>query len=123
MGLFNTESAQSDIFIYWHNKTNYYIFTGIPLSKIPKKWAPYEPDNKGNQENCLTMNSNGELADLSCVEIRPYVCYRSAESKQKINECGTVDSGKCSNSSKGGSGARGREVILFLTPQSPGEIP
>ena len=68
--------------------------TGIPLSKIPETWAPNEPDNKGNKESCLTMNFNGELADLSCSETRPYVCYRSGDLRQGINGCGTTDPGK-----------------------------
>ena len=81
--------------IQWSSYLQNTTFSGIPLSKIPKKQAPNEPDNKGNKESCLTMNFNGELADLSCEETRPYVCYRSGDSKQRVNECGTTDLGKC----------------------------
>nr|QWY13114.1 IML17 [Mythimna separata] len=69
----------------------YMTVEGKPLSKIPQVWAPNEPDNKEDKESCLTLNSNGELADVSCGTTRPYVCYRSADSKTRTNECGTVD--------------------------------
>ncbi|KAH9644681.1 hypothetical protein HF086_011850, partial [Spodoptera exigua] len=65
---------------------------GTPLSEISLAWAENEPNNVGNNENCITFNANGEMADRSCNEPRPYICFRSAEIKTEVNECGTIDS-------------------------------
>ncbi|KAJ8715422.1 hypothetical protein PYW07_009904 [Mythimna separata] len=73
-------------------KGAFYSIDGVPLSKIPHSWAFKEPDNKGNKESCLIIDSDGDLADLSCEETRPFICYRSESKKVNINECGTFDS-------------------------------
>ncbi|KAI8435532.1 hypothetical protein MSG28_003828 [Choristoneura fumiferana] len=54
---------------------------GIPLSRMPVTWAPGEPDNADNSEDCLLMLPNGTLADVNCSDVYPYVCYR----KKQIN--------------------------------------
>uniref|UniRef100_A0A2A4J242 C-type lectin domain-containing protein n=1 Tax=Heliothis virescens TaxID=7102 RepID=A0A2A4J242_HELVI len=70
---------------------NYYTVDGIPLSEIPLVWAKNEPDNLGNKERCITLNSNGSAADRMCEEPRPYICYRSGKKEVLTNKCGTVD--------------------------------
>ena len=67
--------------------------TGIPLSEISLAWAENEPDNKNDNESCISFNGNGDLADISCEESRPYICYRAGNPEIEINECGTHDSG------------------------------
>ncbi|KAJ8709535.1 hypothetical protein PYW08_009539 [Mythimna loreyi] len=88
------EEACTEIFTGIHAtfaKGAYISVEGIPLSKIPQFWAPNEPDNKEDKESCLTLNSNGDLADVSCDTTRPFICYRAVDSKKRINECGTID--------------------------------
>ncbi|CAB3257648.1 unnamed protein product [Arctia plantaginis] len=72
------------------SKGNYHSIDGIPLSSIPHEWAPYEPDNKNNAEQCLTLNSDGKFSDVRCEEPRPYICYRR-HSKVDVTNCGTPD--------------------------------
>ncbi|RVE42393.1 hypothetical protein evm_012952 [Chilo suppressalis] len=67
--------------------------TGVPLSKIRTVWAPDEPDNNQNGEDCLVMLKNGTMADVPCTETYSYVCYRKKTSEVELNECGTVDNG------------------------------
>ncbi|KAL4704624.1 hypothetical protein ACJJTC_002881 [Scirpophaga incertulas] len=63
---------------------------GVPLSKIKTVWAPNEPNNYKNSEQCIAMLPNGTMADVKCTQTFPYVCYRKNMNEQ-LNECGTVD--------------------------------
>ncbi|CAH0697215.1 unnamed protein product [Spodoptera exigua] len=88
-------TSESEIFTGFHatiSQGNFYSIEGTPLSEISLAWAENEPNNVGNNENCITFNANGEMADRSCNEPRPYICFRSAEIKTEVNECGTIDS-------------------------------
>ncbi|CAH1641633.1 unnamed protein product [Spodoptera littoralis] len=91
----NRSRSQSEIFTGIHATFSlsnlYYTIEGVPLSEIPLVWAENEPNNAGNNEHCITFNANGEAADRSCHETRPYICFRSGEHKTLANECGTVD--------------------------------
>ncbi|KAJ8709534.1 hypothetical protein PYW08_009538 [Mythimna loreyi] len=92
----NFFTAESEIFTgiqAMFSQGDYYTLEGIPLSEIPVPWADNEPDNKNNQENCITFNGKGEMADLSCDDTRPYICYRAETNKTVLNECGTIDPG------------------------------
>ncbi|XP_073944560.1 hemolymph lipopolysaccharide-binding protein-like [Choristoneura fumiferana] len=63
-----------------------------PLSRIPVWWAPGEPDNANNGEDCLLMLPSGTLADVNCTRVYPYVCYRKKKKNMPaLNACGTVD--------------------------------
>ncbi|KAH9644687.1 hypothetical protein HF086_011856 [Spodoptera exigua] len=64
---------------------------GEALQENQLTWTDSEPNNDGNNETCTTFNEYGEMADRSCDEPRPYICFRSADNKTKINECGTID--------------------------------
>ncbi|CAH0597887.1 unnamed protein product [Chrysodeixis includens] len=91
----NFFSSESEMFTGIHatfSQGDYSTVEGIPLSEIPTNWAEREPDNPGNKESCITINHHGDLADRSCKETRPYICYRSYTLEKKANECGTVDS-------------------------------
>ncbi|CAH0697218.1 unnamed protein product [Spodoptera exigua] len=66
--------------------------TSVPLAEIGSPWAVNEPNNVGNNENCITFNAYGEIADRSCDEPRPYICFRSGKVETEANECGTIDS-------------------------------
>ncbi|KAJ8719523.1 hypothetical protein PYW08_011698 [Mythimna loreyi] len=85
-----------------HSYPEYEIFTGIhatfsqgdyttiegtPLSKIAVTWANNELDNKGNNEKCITMNGNGDLADRRCEETRPYICYHAESFLSEVSQC------------------------------------
>ncbi|CAB3222952.1 unnamed protein product [Arctia plantaginis] len=72
------------------SKGDYFTIAGIPLAEISHEWAPYEPDNKNNAENCITLNSDGKLSDVRCDEPRTYICYRE-HSNVDVNVCGTPD--------------------------------
>ncbi|XP_063619074.1 hemolymph lipopolysaccharide-binding protein-like [Cydia splendana] len=73
------------------SKGDYYTIEGTPLSKINVTWAPGEPDNFGDKENCLAMFHNGTLADVDCTGIYPFLCYKK-KTKLVTNACGTIDS-------------------------------
>ncbi|XP_023949386.1 macrophage mannose receptor 1-like [Bicyclus anynana] len=66
---------------------------GIPLSDIPQTWHEGEPDNHNNDENCILMLDTGELADVSCAETFPYLCYRKGSTVPDTGTCGPVDNG------------------------------
>ncbi|XP_073944593.1 macrophage mannose receptor 1-like isoform X1 [Choristoneura fumiferana] len=75
-------------------KGAYFSVEGTPLSRIPVAWAPGEPDNANNSEDCLLMLPNGTLADVNCSDVYPYVCYRKKQKNMPaLNACGTVDNG------------------------------
>jgi hypothetical protein len=71
---------------------------GVPLSKIPVTWSPFEPDNNGGVEDCVIMVQNGTIADIKCNETYPYICYKKKLDALVFSGCGTVDKGNCSNS-------------------------
>lgn len=70
------------------------IFPGTPLDKMPVSWAPNEPDNSENSEDCLVMLPNGTLADVACSEVYPFFCYKKKAKHMFVVGCGTVDTGK-----------------------------
>ncbi|CAH1641628.1 unnamed protein product [Spodoptera littoralis] len=90
----NFFKAESEIFTGIHSifsRRYFYTIDGIPLSEISVVWAKNEPNNAGNNEHCITFNAKGAIADRSCNEARPYICFRSGDLKTEANECGTVD--------------------------------
>ncbi|XP_022827254.1 macrophage mannose receptor 1-like [Spodoptera litura] len=86
-------TSESEIFTGLHATLtgDFYTVDGVPLSEVLLVWAEKEPDNAGNKEHCITLNGNGEAADRSCHEARPYICFRSGDLKTEANECGTID--------------------------------
>ncbi|KAH9644682.1 hypothetical protein HF086_011851 [Spodoptera exigua] len=69
-------NPDSEIFTGFHatfSRGNFYSTEGVPLSGLSLPWAEKEPDNVGNNENCITLNVDGEMADRSCDEPRPYI--------------------------------------------------
>ncbi|KAI8435527.1 hypothetical protein MSG28_003823 [Choristoneura fumiferana] len=75
------------------SKGDYFTIEGTPLSKIPVSWAPNEPDNFENGEDCLVLLPNGTLADVACSEVFPFFCYKKKATQTFVVGCGTVDSG------------------------------
>ncbi|CAG9786437.1 unnamed protein product [Diatraea saccharalis] len=73
------------------SKSSYASIDGTPLSKLPLEWAPYEPDNFNDSENCIVMLKNGTIADVPCTETYSYICYKKKEPYMTLNECGTTD--------------------------------
>lgn len=68
-------------------------FSGVPLSDIFHTWAPDEPNNLKDNENCIFLTSSGTIGDTDCYSPRPYVCYRKNDEELVLNECGTTDYG------------------------------
>ncbi|CAH0398105.1 unnamed protein product [Chilo suppressalis] len=64
---------------------------GVPLYKLPVTWAPDEPDNYKNNEDCTIMLQNGTLADVRCNDTYPYICYKKKTDNPVLTSCGTVD--------------------------------
>ncbi|CAH2234867.1 jg15355 [Pararge aegeria aegeria] len=64
---------------------------GVPLSDISHKWAPGEPNNLNDDENCVYLTPNGAIGDINCWIPKPYVCYKKNDENQVLNECGTTD--------------------------------
>ncbi|XP_047035846.1 uncharacterized protein LOC124641724 [Helicoverpa zea] len=61
---------------------------GIPLSEIAHRWKESEPDNKNNNEQCLTMNSDTLLSDVNCNKTLPYFCFKPQNLTGEIDDCG-----------------------------------
>ncbi|XP_047995348.1 hemolymph lipopolysaccharide-binding protein-like [Leguminivora glycinivorella] len=74
------------------SKGDYYTIEGTPLSKINVSWAPGEPDNFENKEDCLVMYHNGTFADKDCNGVYPFLCYKK-KTRLISNACGTTDPG------------------------------
>ncbi|XP_061707857.1 hemolymph lipopolysaccharide-binding protein-like [Cydia pomonella] len=64
---------------------------GIPLSNLSLRWADNEPNNANNNEDCLVMNGESEVADVNCANVYPFFCTKKS-SKMTVNKCGTTDS-------------------------------
>lgn len=71
----------------------FFFETGKPLSTMYTKWAPGEPNNAHNNENCLMVGFNG-YNDLLCTDLKPYVCKRSALNMTRNILCESYDLGK-----------------------------
>ncbi|CAH2038132.1 unnamed protein product, partial [Iphiclides podalirius] len=64
---------------------------GVPLRKIPHTWADGEPNNLKDQESCIALLPDGNLADVNCHEPLPYICYKEKTNKMSVSGCGTTD--------------------------------
>ncbi|XP_013143746.1 PREDICTED: uncharacterized protein LOC106107441 [Papilio polytes] len=68
---------------------DYFSVEGTPIGKMSIEWAPNEPNNHEDSEECIILQGNGTAADVVCTDLYPYVCYR--RSPVILNECGSVD--------------------------------
>ncbi|KAJ0176906.1 hypothetical protein K1T71_006915 [Dendrolimus kikuchii] len=75
------------------SKGDYFSIGGLPILRMPISWAPGEPDNHEDKEQCIVMMPNGTFADVCCDEMFPYFCFKKKSSSHVINVCGTVDPG------------------------------
>ncbi|XP_032524376.2 uncharacterized protein LOC116775585 [Danaus plexippus] len=73
------------------SKGDFFSIEGIPLRNMPVEWMPVEPDNKNNEEDCVLYIANGTIADITCSELHPYICYKENNKNVVVNGCGTVD--------------------------------
>ncbi|CAK1595733.1 unnamed protein product [Parnassius mnemosyne] len=73
------------------SKGDYFSVEGVPLARMPISWAPGEPDNYENSEECLLLHSNGVVADVKCSEVFPFICYKKGIKPTVISNCGTTD--------------------------------
>ncbi|XP_045771390.1 C-type mannose receptor 2-like [Maniola jurtina] len=72
------------------SKGYFYSLEGVPLSKMPVQWLPGEPDNAGNNEECIAY-VHGRVADVNCSEVLPFVCYKKSTENMSVMPCGTTD--------------------------------
>ncbi|XP_034830760.1 macrophage mannose receptor 1-like [Maniola hyperantus] len=72
------------------SKGYFYSLEGVPLSKMPVQWMAGEPDNAGNNEDCIGY-LDGRLADVNCSEVLPFVCYKKRTEDMSVMPCGTTD--------------------------------
>ncbi|KAI5651669.1 lectin c-type domain-containing protein [Phthorimaea operculella] len=76
-----------------YSKRDYYSVEGNHLREMPTYWAPGEPNNPGD-ELCIAMYANGDIADVSCTNPLPYMCFRKEpENPPPLGQCGTIDPG------------------------------
>ncbi|RVE40790.1 hypothetical protein evm_014558 [Chilo suppressalis] len=65
---------------------------GTAQCALPVTWAPNEPDNYKNNEDCTIMLQNGTLADVRCNDTYPYICYKKkTDDNPLLTPCGTID--------------------------------
>ncbi|XP_059056903.1 uncharacterized protein LOC131850625 [Achroia grisella] len=69
----------------------YSSLEGIPLSRIPVRWAPDEPHYNEDNESCLLLLPNGDMAVINTSDVYPYICYKK-KTKNVLTGCGTYDS-------------------------------
>ncbi|XP_064071965.1 macrophage mannose receptor 1-like isoform X2 [Vanessa tameamea] len=74
----------------WHDAWLRCDLEGESLARMPVKWAPGEPDNFNNREDCIVL-TNGTIADVNCSEIFPYICFKKNTKDIIMTTCGTVD--------------------------------
>lgn len=89
----STSNTNCGIFSGIHStiyKGVYSSVEGIPLSKIPVRWAPGEPVSEYD-EGCLLLVWNGTMAVGNCTDSYPYICYKKKTHYVKFTACGTDD--------------------------------
>ncbi|XP_045448529.1 macrophage mannose receptor 1-like [Melitaea cinxia] len=73
------------------SRGDFHSVEGVPLPNIPHKWAEGEPDNYNDKESCIMMLENGDIADVTCEEPLPYVCFKKSSKRLHVNGCGLTD--------------------------------
>ncbi|CAH0398103.1 unnamed protein product [Chilo suppressalis] len=73
------------------SKGDYYSIDGVPLLRMSVSWAPDEPDNHENSEDCTIMLHSGKMVDVRCNDLYPYICFRKESCDKVTSTCGTVD--------------------------------
>ncbi|CAH2038125.1 unnamed protein product, partial [Iphiclides podalirius] len=73
------------------SKGDFHSIEGVPLWKIPHTWAAGEPDNYKDQESCIALLPDGNVADVDCHEPLPYICYKKNTKTMVMSGCGTTD--------------------------------
>ncbi|CAK1595717.1 unnamed protein product [Parnassius mnemosyne] len=73
------------------SKGDFHTIEGVPLSQISHTWAAGEPDNFKDEESCIAMLPDGNVADVNCQEPLPYICYKENTKRMFMSNCGTTD--------------------------------
>ncbi|XP_072932310.1 C-type mannose receptor 2-like isoform X2 [Epargyreus clarus] len=73
------------------SRGDFFSIEGVPLWKIPHKWAPNEPDNFNDSESCIATFADSSFADVNCNEPFPYICYKQSQKNVLLTNCGTID--------------------------------
>ncbi|CAH2106806.1 unnamed protein product [Euphydryas editha] len=92
--MINEVGMKSGVFTGIHStfsRGDFHSVEGIRLSDIPQKWTYGEPDNHNDNESCIMMLANGEIADVTCEEPLPYMCYKNSSKILHVNVCGVTD--------------------------------
>ncbi|XP_049880441.1 macrophage mannose receptor 1-like [Pectinophora gossypiella] len=83
------------------SKGDFISIEGVKLSAISHTWAKEEPNNNNDEESCIAMLLDGTIADISCNETLPYICYRKYDKNMKMYRCGhDKDYGYCRKANK-----------------------
>ncbi|XP_052759365.1 macrophage mannose receptor 1-like [Galleria mellonella] len=73
------------------HKGVYTSIEGVPLSRMPIRWAMDEPDNYENNEDCLLFMPDGTMADVNCNKTFPFMCYKKKTANLVTTACGFSD--------------------------------
>ncbi|XP_014370527.2 C-type mannose receptor 2 isoform X3 [Papilio machaon] len=61
--------------------------SGDALRDVYNAWAPGEPNNYKDEEDCVVMRSDGKLMDAKCANKLPFICKKTKiEMDRKWNE-------------------------------------
>nr|AQY54451.1 immulectin 15 [Hepialus xiaojinensis] len=65
---------------------------GTPIDNLYHNWRPNEPNDLGNNEDCLVIDrlTNG-LNDVPCDHSYPFICEKSQDSVKWNNDCQIAD--------------------------------
>ncbi|XP_045448985.1 C-type mannose receptor 2-like [Melitaea cinxia] len=72
------------------SKGYFFSLEGVSLEKMPVRWAAGEPENKNNDEDCLAWVI-GDVADVNCSKLYPFMCFKRKTKDMVTTSCGTVD--------------------------------
>ncbi|XP_028170800.1 CD209 antigen-like protein E isoform X3 [Ostrinia furnacalis] len=60
---------------------------GQLISDVYSNWAPGEPNDSSGNEDCVSMNKDQTLNDLSCEHKSPFVCKKTLDSLDWNTKC------------------------------------
>nr|AQY54439.1 immulectin 3 [Hepialus xiaojinensis] len=69
----------------------FFTLDGRSINEIYHGWAPGQPNDVDNQEDCVILSSDGKLNDVNCVNKNPFICEKSQDSATWNNACETSD--------------------------------
>ncbi|KAL0842207.1 hypothetical protein ABMA28_014368 [Loxostege sticticalis] len=71
----------------WIVKGVFETFDGRPINDVYSNWAPGEPNNANDNEDCVIMRRDGTLNDVNCNDKNPFVCKKTISSLEWNTNC------------------------------------